>query len=64
MIEFPEKKKDKRQLFKISKKSLCQECPHLEVICGFDITPTCSTDSKIGLAYVVKCQKYNELTKK
>ena len=63
MIEFRQKKKDKRQLFKISKKSLCNKCTKLQDICGADINKVCGTDSKIQLAYVVKCQKYKENSK-
>jgi len=60
MIEFPEPKKDDREIFKISPKSLCHSCDYLDDKCNNKVMIYCETDSKTKTAFVKKCDRYEE----
>jgi len=47
------------EVFKKSLKSICHNCININEICS-SINKTCGTDSKMGLAYIEKCSKFNK----
>lgn len=58
MIEFPKKKVETREPFKISKKSLCHKCIYLNDECVTKVMMQCGTDSKVRKAYTIKCDRF------
>ena len=60
MIEFPEIKQDKREIFKHSSKSICHQCIYLDDKCEKKVLMWCKTDRKIQKAYVFKCDRYEK----
>ena len=63
MIEFPEKKIETREIFKISKKSICHKCEYINDRCVTKVMMHCGTDSKTRTAVVLKCDRFEESKK-
>lgn len=60
MIKFNEPKQKDLEIFKQSLESLCQSCEFINRVCANKVFITCGTDTKIGLAFVERCDQYEE----
>lgn len=48
------------EIFKESKMSLCNKCNNINETCNMNVSMSCGTDSKIGKAFVEKCNTFNK----
>jgi len=48
------------EIFKESKKSICNRCYNINETCSTNVFMTCGTDNKIEKAYVESCMQFNK----
>lgn len=61
MISFKEEKEEIKNVFKISKKSICHGCIYFKDECNsVKLSLLCETDTTIKKAYVTKCTGFKD----